>query len=151
MRTIAICLLMSASGFACEKSEPRAAVVPQAKMPALPAVAGGEISGSIAIAKELEQDAKAGDAIFVMARNAATGSLVAVTRVQASEFPIAFQLEGNAAMHNNTALAGKVRLEVRLDKDGDAMTREAGDLVGEVAQLVPIPTNDVVVTLSEKL
>jgi hypothetical protein len=44
-----------------------------------------------------------------------------------------------------------VRLEVRVDKDGDAMTKEPGDVVGESTDLVQVPTEGFKLILTRKL
>ena len=66
-------------------------------------------------------------------------------------FPVPFKLTGSDIMHSQTSLAGKVKLEARVDKDKDAMTKNPGDVVGEGKELVSIPANDVVVTLDRIL
>jgi len=87
-----------------------------------------------------------------MARNAATGSLVAVVKVQLTgSFPVPFKLTGGDVMHSQTSLAGKVKVEARVDKDNDAMTKNPGDVVGEAKELVSIPASNVVITLDRAL
>ena len=46
-----------------------------------------------------------------------------------------------------------MRLEgvIDVDKDGDAMTKNAGDVIGEVDGLVAVPAEDVVLTLTKTL
>lgn len=120
--------------------------------PDLPTAPSGTIDGRIELGAEVRDKAKAGDAIYIVARNAATGSIVAASRVVApEEFPVTFSLGGDDVMHTKTSLAGKVKLEARLDKDGDAMTKKPGDLVGEAKDLVSVPAKDVVVTLDRVL
>ncbi|MEE8410408.1 MAG: hypothetical protein V3T05_12435 [Myxococcota bacterium] len=118
----------------------------------LPAAPSGSIVGTIEVTDALKGKVAAGDVIFVVARNAATGSIIAVTRVVApAAFPADFELGGSDVMHTQTSLTGKVRLEARVDKDGDAMTKNPGDVVGAVADLVTVPATGVVLTLDETL
>jgi hypothetical protein len=117
----------------------------------LPELPSGTISGRIQVAPELADRVTAGDVVFVMARNAATGSLIDVSRIEISKMPAPFSLAGQNVMHSGSPLAGKVRLEVRLDRDGDAMTKNPGDLVNNSEELVTVPAEDVVVTLTNTL
>ena len=121
-------------------------------IPALPTPPSGSIDGRIELGADLAGKANAGDAIYVVARNAATGSIIAVSRVVAPEkFPVPFSLSGQDVMHTQTALTGKVKVEARLDKDGDAMTKNPGDVVAEATDLVRVPAKDVVLTLNKVL
>lgn len=65
--------------------------------------------------------------IFVDARavGVTSGPPVAVLRLVASSFPIAFTLGPENAMMGGS-LPAKVRIEARVDTDGNAMTRDAG-------------------------
>ena len=95
-----------------------------AGLPALPSAPSGTIDGQIEVAPALAKQVAAGDRIFVMARNAATGSIIAVTRVVATDsFPLAFSLAGTDVMHNQTTLTGKVRLE------GKSYEVQDGDII----------------------
>ena len=125
---------------------------PDSGMGNLPTPPSGEITGELRVADSMKDKIAAGDTIFVMARNAATGSLIAVVKVQAGgAFPLPFKLTGSDIMHSQTALAGKVKVEARVDKDNDAMTKNPGDVVGEAKELVSIPASGVVVTLEKTL
>ncbi|MBI5507453.1 MAG: hypothetical protein HY903_01750 [Deltaproteobacteria bacterium] len=118
----------------------------------LPALPSGEISGALQIADNLKDKVAAGDTVFIMAKNAATGSLVAVTKIQIGDkFPLAFRLSGGDVMHAQTSLAGKVKIEARVDKDKDAMTKNPGDVYGETKELVAIPATGVELTLDRLL
>lgn len=135
----------SPSGDAAEAGTPAPTV-------ALPPLESGHVEGTLTIAGELKSEVKLGDAIYVMARNAATGSLIAAARLVASDAAtMPFRLTSQNVMHSNVALAGRVRLEARVDKDGDAMTREPGDLVGELDQPVTVPASGVRLTVNRKL
>jgi hypothetical protein len=125
---------------------------PDAGLGNLPTPPSGEITGEIRVADAVKDKVGVGDTIFVMARNAATGSLIAVIKVQVGPtFPVPFKLTGGDIMHSQTSLAGKVRVEARVDKDNDAMTKNPGDVVGETKELVSIPASGVVVVLENTL
>jgi hypothetical protein len=133
-------------------AETVAAPASTSAMDGLPELPSGEIRGTLAVADAVKAQVAAGDVIFVMARNAATGTLIAVTRLEApAQFPLAFELTAANVMHTKTSLAGKVRLEARVDKDRDAMTRNPGDVVGDLPDLVAVPAESVVLTLSHAL
>ncbi len=154
MMTLVLGALLGA--LACQKEPPghasTAASASEAMDNALPELTSGEIHGRLEVSAAVKDKVAAGDVIFVMARNAATGSLIAVTRVDAPEaFPISFTLTGDNIMHTRTALAGKVKLEARVDKDRDAMSKNPGDVIGELGELVQVPAHDVVVTLERVL
>lgn len=118
----------------------------------LPTPPSGEIVGQLTVADAVKDKVAVGDTIFVMARNAATGSLVAVVRLDApAAFPLSFTLTGGDVMHQQTALAGKVKLEARVDKDRDAMTKNPGDVFGETTELVVVPATGVSLVLDRLL
>jgi hypothetical protein len=95
---------------------------------------------------------KPGDSIYVIARNGATGAAIAVVRLTVpAQWPLPFTLSGSHTMQPGSGLFGKVKVEARVDKDGDAMTKNPGDVVGEVAGLVEVPKSDVVLSLDKVL
>ena len=53
-------------------------------------------------------------------------------------------------MMAGTEFAGKVTVSVRVDKDGDAMTKNPGDVVGTSAPLT-LPDDKVVINLDKML
>lgn len=118
----------------------------------LPPLPSGEITGNIQVAPPVADKVKIGEVIYLVARNAATGKAVAVAKLAAPEkFPLPFTLTEANVMSHGAGLAGKLRLEARVDKDGDAMSKNPGDIIGEVAELVTVPSKNVVVTLNKVL
>jgi len=118
----------------------------------IPPLPNGEIEGQLELAPGLEDKVKAGDPIFLIARNAATGSTIAVARLEApATFPLAFRLTGKNVMMAGRSLAGKVRVLARVDKDGAALSKNPGDVVGEVKGLVQVPAKNVVLQLDTVL
>jgi hypothetical protein len=92
----------------------------------------------------------AGDTIFISAR-LSTGwqgaeSLVAAQRLEADSFPRAFSLGPEDAMLPGAAFRGPLTITVRVDKDGDPLTRRAGDLYGRAAN-VALGTAHLVIAL----
>ncbi|HET7433396.1 MAG TPA: tetratricopeptide repeat protein [Thermoanaerobaculia bacterium] len=68
-----------------------------------------------------------GGVIYVIARGTAAGHPVAVRRIDTNAFPVTLDLGTSDSMMGN-ALPEKVRIEARLDSDGDAGTNDPADL-----------------------
>jgi hypothetical protein len=110
------------------------------------------ISGVLQVDAHLREKVKAGETIFLVARNAdgPPGPPLAVKRLQVGQWPLAFELDARDAMVPGTKLAGKVVLSARADQDGDASSKVPGDVVGTSAPIVP-PQRNVVITLDKVL
>jgi hypothetical protein len=72
--------------------------------------------------------------------------MLAVQKHPAGSFPMPFTLSGRDAMIPGTAFAGSIDITVRLDKDGDPLTRKKGDMVGQ-ANGVRVGSQDVGIPL----
>lgn len=68
-----------------------------------------------------------GGVIYVIARGAEAGHPVAVRRIDTNAFPVTLDLGAGDSMMG-AALPEKVRIEARLDSDGDAGTNDPADL-----------------------
>jgi cytochrome c-type biogenesis protein CcmH len=115
-----------------------------------PASAGATIEGTIDVAPALKDQVKPGDTLFIVARAVdASGTVqrmpVAVDRLQVSSWPLAFKLSSANVMVAGTPFAGQMQLTARVDKDGEAMTRAAGDVEGTVK--VTVPQKGITITL----
>ena len=74
----------------------------------------------------------AGAILFLIARKGEGGGPpLAVKRVEAPTFPMEFTLGPGDRMIQAMPFTGPLQLSVRLDADGNAMTRAAGDLQGQ--------------------
>ncbi len=91
---------------------------------------GAAVRGLIGLAP----DAKAppGAVLFIIARpeGDAGGPPVAVKRIAAPDYPLTYALTAADAMLPGRPLQGRIDVTARLDSDGNASTREAGDLLG---------------------
>ncbi|GMT43070.1 MAG: hypothetical protein IEMM0002_1481 [bacterium] len=78
------------------------------------------------------------------------GFPVAVSRYGSAKFPISFRLDGKNLMaadfpaHNK-----KLRIEARLDRDGDPITKEMGDVFGFAERVVNPGTEGILITLNK--
>jgi hypothetical protein len=75
---------------------------------------------------------------------------LAVKKVARPSFPLPFALGADDAMMPGTPFEGAVELLVRLDTDGNPMTREPGSLMGAYRQNpVPVGTQDITITIDQ--
>jgi cytochrome c-type biogenesis protein CcmH len=91
------------------------------------------ISGKITVDPKLQSKIDNSAALFLIARaaNGAAGPPLAVKKIDKPKFPLAYSLGQENVMMQGTPFAGKINISARLDKDGNAMTREAGNLLGD--------------------
>jgi hypothetical protein len=109
------------------------------------------VSGVIRLDDKVKDKVKAGDVIYLVARNAEQpGPPLAVKRLVAQSWPVTFQLDGRDAMIEGTKMAGKVTVNARVDKDGDAATKTPGDVSG-TSRAIALPADKVVITLDTVL
>lgn len=131
--------------------------------PPIPAETGGEaemvpsapdpkqtISGTLVLPAARKNDVSKGDTLFLIARRAGGapgfGSMLAVQRLTAGDFPMPFSLSGRDAMVPGTPFEGSISITVRVDKDGDPLTRRKGDLLGQ-ANDIKVGTQTVTISL----
>ena len=109
------------------------------------------ISGSITLAPELEGQVPEGGILFIIARRGTGGGPpLAVRRIPSPQFPLQFTIGPENVMIPSMKFEGEIRLSARLDGDGNAMTRNPGDLQGGLAESVA-PGSEVVIVLEERL
>jgi hypothetical protein len=108
------------------------------------------ISGTITVPRGNKKHVAKTDIVYIIARRAGgppgPGSMLAVQKHPVGDFPMPFTISGRDAMVKGTPFTGSVNLIVRLDKDGDALTRKKGDLLGQ-ASGVAVGVQNVVVPL----
>jgi len=91
-----------------------------------------------------------GMSFFIAARPLGGGAPLAVKRLGAVEFPYLFELSAENRMMEGTDFSGPVYLTLRLDGDGNPLTRQPGDIgvsletkVGETnLDLTLVPENN---------
>lgn len=107
---------------------PAAAAEGQPSVPAGGGAAAGGLAGVIELPPPVASRVSAGAIVFVTVREsgAAGGPPVAVKRLPASSFPLSFVIGPGDSMMGQP-LPARARLDVRVDSDGDPMTRAPED------------------------
>jgi hypothetical protein len=98
------------------------------------------ITGQLVVADKIKDKVASGDVIFLVARQddgTDKGTILGVKRLTAGAWPQPFELDGRDAMQPGTKFAGKVFISARVDKDGDAISKNAGDALGTARVEVP--------------
>jgi hypothetical protein len=91
--------------------------------------------------------------LFLVARRpsdnpAVRGTLIAVKKLPATAFPLPFSLGAADMPFQNGPFDGEMTLSVRIDQDGDPMSRQKGDLYGLLPK-VRVGSRDVVLSLDQ--
>jgi hypothetical protein len=94
------------------------------------AATGPPLTGQILLAPELAERVPRGAVLFLIARASDSGPPVAAKLIPAPEFPVAFELGPEDRMAHDMPYEGPFQITARVDADGDAATRTAGDLRG---------------------
>jgi cytochrome c-type biogenesis protein CcmH len=111
------------------------------------------IRGTVRVDPALAGRAPASAVLFVIARAgvATAGPPLAVRRIPSPRFPAEFEIGPDDVMIQGMRFEGEIRLSARLDADGNAMTRRAGDLQGRAASAVAPGAEGVELVLDEPL
>lgn len=117
-----------------------------------PASGGGVLTGTVTLGDAVKDKVPPGAVLFLYARRPGMdkGPPLATTRLDAQSFPVAFQLSQANVMLEGLVFDGEVNLSARLDNDGNAMTRNPGDLTGSVPGL-KVGTEGVTLELNQVL
>ncbi len=139
-----------------EGGTPRGAVPPARAEGAAPSPAtgsgGGAITGEITLAPELAMARPDQGVLFVIARpqGATGGPPLAVLRIPNPDFPLSFSIGPENVMIPTMQFAGAISLSARLDADGNAMTRGAGDISSVVVEGLAPGATGIELALSER-
>ena len=92
-----------------------------------------QITGTITIDPKVKNNMDSRAALFIIARpaSASGGPPLAVRKIERPVFPLSYSLGSENVMMQGQPFSGKVSISVRLDQDGNPMTREPGTLVGD--------------------
>lgn len=106
------------------------------------------ITGTVSLDPKLKNAWPKKFVIFLVAKGPEGGPPAAVKRLTEKP-PFSFILSSADAMIPGSPLQGPLRLTVRVDQDGDAVTRTPGDLLGAAEKEVQ-PGDSIAITISEK-
>jgi len=118
--------------------------------PALPSDAE-PIRGAIRLAPELEGRVPEGAILFLIARTGPSGPPTAVVRIPGPSLPLDFSIGPDDRMIATLPFEGPFQLTARIDADGNAMTRNPGDLQGGAAGTVLPGASGVEIVIDEVL
>ena len=77
---------------------------------------------------------------------------MAVARIVGVKFPMHYTLSGQNVMFRGIPFRGDMLIDVRLDKDGDALSKTPGDLLGVYgANPATVGANDVNILLDRRI
>jgi hypothetical protein len=112
------------------------------------------VTGAILIDRKARDRARSGTSVFVVVKRAGpdgapTGPVLAVDKLTWGKDDIPFSLTGANAMLAGTEHSGDVVVMARYDQDSDALTKEPGDITGQVR--VQVPANNVMLRLDTVL
>ncbi len=119
---------------------------------------GGTLAGTIDLDAGMKAKVKAGSVLFIIVRQDAgqgqRGMLLAAKKVPvtgADMFPLKYTVGPADVMMQGTQLAGNVRVEARVDQDGDAISKAPGDVVGALDKAVKVGDEGLDFTLNASL
>lgn len=119
---------------------------------------GGTLAGTIDLDARMKAKVKAGSVLFIIVRQDAgqgqRGMLLAAKKVPvtgADMFPLKYTVGPADVMMQGTQLAGNVRVEARVDQDGDAISKAPGDVVGALDKAVKVGDEGLDFTLNASL
>lgn len=147
----------SAGAGAGERVHPPTAAMPADHAQALRGRSEGPepaplVRGSLNLTDSVKAKVPTGGTIFLIARAllpaGGPGPVLAAKRLTVGAWPQPFELSASDVMISGMALSGKVVLGARVDQDGDAMTKQAGDVEG-ISAPVEVPASGVVVLLDK--
>ncbi len=95
------------------------------------AATGGEISGTISIDPAMAGHLASTDVVYIIARRAEGPPMpLAAKRIDHASFPLSYTLSSADVMMQGAPFQGLVNIVVRVDQDGDASSRQPGDMEG---------------------
>jgi hypothetical protein len=114
---------------------------------------GASITGSIVLAPSVAKAKPKGGTLYLVARRlsdnpTARGTLIAVRRLPATNFPLPFSLTAADMPFQNGPFDGELVLTARIDQDGDPLTHEKGDIYGTLPK-VPVGSHGVKLALDQ--
>ena len=109
------------------------------------------IRGEVRVAEALREQLRPDAVLFIIARVGAAGPPLAVKRIRSPRFPLQFSIGPDDRMIATLPFQGALQLTARLDGDGDAISRDPGDLQGRADGTYPPGASNVTIVLDEAL
>lgn len=112
-----------------------------------------QIRGTISVDPKLSSklDGQAVLYIIVYSAGSTTGPPLAVKKIEHPVFPLPYTVGPENVMMPGLSLSGKVQVSARLDKDGNPMTKEPGNLTGERKGAVEVGSQKVDIVLDRAM
>ena len=110
-----------------------------------------QITGKVTIDPKLKANVDSQAVLFIIARPAGAGGgpPLAVKKIDRPVFPLSYSLGSENVMMQGRPFSGKVNISVRLDKDGNPVTRQPGDISGEYKNPVDVGSKNVDIVLDQ--
>jgi len=124
---------------------------PAAPVAGPPGDEGAPLAGSIRITDELAERVPKSAVLFLIARTGRGGPPTAVRRIEGPSFPLDFEIGPDDRMIASMPFAGPFQLTARVDADGNAMTRNPGDLQGEAEGSFAPGAHEIEIVIDEVL
>jgi len=109
------------------------------------------LRGTVRVASELADRVPRGAVLFLIARTGPAGPPTAVQRIGGPTFPFEFSIGPEDRMIQAMPFAGPFQLTARIDADGDATTRNPGDLQGAAEGTFSPGASDIEIVIDEVL
>jgi cytochrome c-type biogenesis protein CcmH len=113
--------------------------------------AGAPIRGRIVVSDALAARVPRGGVLFLIARASDAGPPTAVKRVPGPAFPFEFEIGPGDRMMEGVPFTGPFTLTARIDADGNAATKNPGDLQGQSRERVAPGASGVEVVIDQVL
>ncbi len=114
----------------------------------------GAVSGTIELDPGLIDSVKKGSSLYIMVRRAGERMPLAAKRIpvlDAKMFPFKYIVTPADVMMKGTVLTGDVTVDARLDQDGDAISKQPGDVTGKTEKAVKVGDKTGNFTLNKKI
>ena len=110
-----------------------------------------QITGKVTLDPKLKANVDSQAVLFIIARPAGAGGgpPLAVKKIDRPVFPLFYSLGSENVMMQGRPFSGKVNISVRLDKDGNPITRQPGDISGEYKNPVEVGSKNVDIVLDQ--
>jgi cytochrome c-type biogenesis protein CcmH len=112
---------------------------------------GAAIEGTVELAPGLAERIPPDSVLFVIARTGQGGPPLAVKRIVSPSFPFDFRIGPEDRMIQAMPFVGPIQISARIDRDGNAMTRDPGDLESRVATGIEPGATGLVIAIDETI